>query len=525
MISQRSIKLGLLPALMHVLIVGHAFGAPLTQAQQAALIQRFAPLIKTSFDDGSYESLGPANWDWFASRSTLVWKYNSHACVPYGESPNSTTQGTEDFWPDGDVVVDFEDPKNAGLSPISNILSQACADLRTVGSCPHEANTFPDPRYALHMDHGEDHAGEAWTDVIHQGHGIYAHLEQVPGSSIVNIEYTIVWAYNGVFCDYHEGDITSVVVDYDSNADLLVRAMYSVHGYGVQEFDVSHAADSTNAFVSGQAAVDGTGGTYLAVKLNFPKSAVYSKGGTHFGPSDPYLYLIQDPVTHRYEHVAVFAEHGGHELWPNTSGSVTDATKHTGDGLSFIPEKVQSLGSVAAPAPDSLPLVYLNGFFGSDPASLALHRTWFWPMGRKSNPYAIPEPRFSDGDLYDSTTSIGWPPNPYALGVYSVVYVSNDPCWGGALGGEMFFTNGATQFDGTQAKPFPNPDIADSFVTPGGTIMIQKGVYATVTIAPVSTVKYTRGLVLNRPAILKAIGGAVVLGGKMLNNSPSCSTP
>jgi hypothetical protein len=475
---------------------------PLTSDQQQALALRFAPLIKTTLDGERHiEPYAPNNWDWFASRSTLVDDYKSHTCA--------AGQGTDDDWPDGTPLIDFGAP-NATANVNKDLLTQTCADIR-VSSCFTPAGSRPG--YALHMDNPPDHAGESWSAVIDQGHGIYAHIEEVPGGSIVNIEYTIVWAYNGAPCDHHEADITTVVVDYDMQNDALVRISYSVHGYALEEFDVSHPSQ-LNLFYLHALDRFQFDSDYLAAQVAFVPPHIHQKGGTYYNPSAPYLYLVRDATSHRFEHPVVFAEYGGHELWPNNmNGSVTDANAHTGDGIQFIPATVQVLGTVANPVEASSPLVYLNGLFGSDSAALALHNSWFWPAGRPSYIPQTPhtsQNRFTDGDPYSTTVGLGWPPAPAQAP--QTVYVSADTAYGFAWYGRTMLDNLST-FDGSQAHPFPEPDLADTFVAPGGTIQVKAGAYKGWFIPNDPNGNTGAAFTFTRACTINAVGGPVTLGG------------
>src|SRR5262249_10239495 len=89
--------------------------------------------------------------------------------------------------------------------------------------------------YALYLKSAADRNGEDWSAIIQNGDGLYAHVQEIGDANgndtnLVNIEYSILWAYNDGVCSQHHGDITSVVLVYDRAADRVTRMTYSIHG-------------------------------------------------------------------------------------------------------------------------------------------------------------------------------------------------------------------------------------------------------------------------------------------------------
>jgi hypothetical protein len=135
-------------------------------------------------------------------------------------------------------------------------------------------------------------------------------------------------------------------------------------------------------------------------------------------------------------------------------------SSHDGDGVSFLPESVQFLGTVAEPNPEHLPFLHYNGKFGTDVGMMIFHRPWFWPGG--SDPYKIDPMRFIDRDPYRQNGLLPWPPLHEYVGAPVTVYAD--------------FRAGVS-FDGSLAAPFPDPITANSFVPRGGIISVAAGTY------------------------------------------------
>ena len=101
------------------------------------------------------------------------------------------------------------------------------------------SNGAVDVGYALHVNDLASQAGEDWSAVVYDGHGIYAHVEEVTNTQIINIEYTVLWPFNAATCDFHSGDMTTLVVEYDKGCDLLTRVTYNAHGCVIESFGLA----------------------------------------------------------------------------------------------------------------------------------------------------------------------------------------------------------------------------------------------------------------------------------------------
>jgi hypothetical protein len=267
------------------------------------------------------------------------------------------------------------------------------ADVRNINFRPSVAGANITPRAAANQ-------GEPWDRVM-LGLGFYAHVTEID-DRLVNIEYWSLFAFNkstALSSLNHSGDITAFQVVYDRLQDKLVRIAFGIHGSVIEAFDLERASiqarvlagkDPTNnsVFVSADQYI-----VPLSDKFQDASVSLFT-----YWPSDPIVYLVRDPQTGRAEHPAVFVEWGAHEPWPNPTGSVTFAPKHTGDGVSFLP------GSVHLFAPQDDPFRYFGGQFG-DPVGLLRHRFWLPETG-----IYIPEDLRNDRDPYTSLGSLSWPP-------------------------------------------------------------------------------------------------------------------
>jgi hypothetical protein len=299
----------------------------------------------------------------------------------------------------------------------------------------------------------------------------------------------------------HNGDITTITVVYDRGADLLTRVTYSIHGVALEGFRLASPESISFRLLRGK----DQNNAYLAIAvvvLSLSDADQYQQGD-HHSPSDSYVYLARDPVSLHYEHPVVFAEYGAHELWPNSSGSVTTAPAHNGDGFSFLPDTVQILGTLDQPNAGYEPFLYYNGKFGTDPQAIILHRTWFWPDGRGRTkgrdqnhpaviPTDVPGSRFTDQDPYVSNGGLDWPPRLENANGPVTVYVDHVAVYSNYVTG--------TTFNGSASSPFPDPMTANSFVRKGGVVAVAAGTYP-------------GGAVLSRGCKLVSRGGTVTIGG------------
>jgi len=430
------------------------------------LAQRFRPYIKMSKGRGSGEPYHPANWQWLVSQSSLK-------------------QGNTTWVNPGQWSSDYHELLDHG----GNIMTNPNASGLELG--------IPSNIYG----------GEAWSDVIHQGHGLYAHVEHV-SPTLVNIEYDFVYANNeppGVPSQQHSGDLATMVVEYDTVAQLVSRVVYNAHGC-LMELDQTAAGQTASyAVVAGSDENEKAMETQVA-QINATTANDHKNPCTlaYTAASDSHLYLAADPNTHVYQHPAVYIEVGDHELWPNASGYLSFEGGHDGTDVSFVPDKVQMLGNVDIPAPGQASFVRYNGKVGSDPAAVALHKTWCWiassqdrdsgPPCQATPPFGMAASRFSDMDPYRAIGSQAWPPTAYEGGQPDVYVAPNNPGVSGV---------------GSQSKPILDFRLAYSIVPANHTMHVQAGLYG-------------GNIVLNRPMTIVAEGGAASIGGA-IGSSPAGS--
>jgi hypothetical protein len=286
----------------------------------------------------------------------------------------------------------------------------------------------------------------------------------------VNIDYTIVWALNrdeGRF-NVHDGDLTSMVVLYDPTIDRVVRLTYSMHGCLLAAYQFVSGQKVTMTFIDGKN-INLASTSELVTKVDIGDA---QEGDDHSGSlcsgwysPEQHVFFSSDPKSHLFEHPAVFAENGTHELWPNASGFVSLGGGHAGDSVSYLPQRVEVLGSFAEPTKVDAPFVHYNGTFGSDPASLVLHRTWCWPDTCDQNNANIPDTeahtRFSDMNPYrEHLGHLVWPPT-----------VDESP--------KNVFVAAADTKEGTGSinSPFLGLNAALSFTPAGSTLNLRSGHY------------------------------------------------
>jgi len=422
--------------------------AQLTALEQQALAQRFRPYFKTSLEDGQAEPVRPCNWQWFVSRCHLK--------------------------KDDEIVLTDQ---QLAANP-KRLIEPSDADIRK--------SPLTSPGYILELSNFAYSSGEPWDRVIHEGHGIYAHVEEID-QNLVNIEYSVLWPYNQtttILGGDHYGDLTTMTVIYDRGCDMLVRVSYVTHGAVIQTFRITHPSRIQFVALKGLD-VNGNQTTVEAAQLGISDADQRQEGPFWHSPCDlPTVYLAKDPVSSRYEHPVVYVEWGAHEFWPAPCGSATTAPKHDGDGLSFLPDVVQVLGTLDAPEPDHLPFIYYNGKLGDDPQALLLHRTLYWPEGRDLNRYGIPEDRFSDRSPYEPHDQVAWPPTHDCAGGNLFVYVDRR---------NTGLINGSSQY------PFRTVAQALAFVPFGGSIVIASGFYP-------------ENLIISRPSKLFSGADTVIIG-------------
>ena len=356
--------------------------------------------------------------------------------------------------------------------------------------------------------------------MLSSGDGFYAHVEQIKDLSgnplpLYNIEYTIFWAYNSSDCDNHNGDITTMVVVYDKRIAQITRVAYSVHGYAIEQFNIAKAMQYDSYALLWQ---DATGAVQSVPSISFEigKDREYQQGGEHHSPGTPLVYFVPDPDTGLYEHPVEMAEVGGHEMWPNTTGSVTASSAHFAEGLSFLtPKAVVTQAANGATSPSGMrmlqndtfndpnaPFLYFSGLMGTDPNPPMRHRTWYWPEGRVGkkpamtplNRFKLPDSMFTDPELYDpyvplttDTATFDWPPDSDYAGEAPYVMVSSQvlplPMTSQPAGrsGVKSSLNAKVQMPpakmNVDSAPFADVLMALSVTPCGGVIKLEPGTY------------------------------------------------
>jgi hypothetical protein len=149
------------------------------------------------------------------------------------------------------------------------------------------------------------------TGNIHQGHGVYAHVEHVPDSPFVNIEYTIYYAYNEGG-DTHDGDIVTVQVVYDSSADLLERVGYSDHGCYLQVYELDQNLKKSYETLNGTAEDETTPQQLEVARIDISNRGTINSGCVPT-KGDATIFFARDPINNRFEHLVVYFERPSRE--------------------------------------------------------------------------------------------------------------------------------------------------------------------------------------------------------------------
>jgi hypothetical protein len=215
--------------------------------------------------------------------------------------------------------------------------------------------------------------------------------------------------------------------------------------------------------------------------------------------SDAHVFLVADPQSGKFEHPVVFVENGTHESWPGESGYMTTAGSHNGKGPSWLPKGLTLLARYDSDPNANTPFLHFNGAFGSDGASLVLHRTWCWPTDPSGHyapcshfyapllPHAVSIPdevdhvpgnRFSDNKPYEKIGGLVWP---------QVVDVPTS--------GDVFAVSAAQAGNGQEAHPFGGVDVALSAMPAGWTLHLQAGAYPAETLTKPVTILGWNGAV------------------------------
>jgi hypothetical protein len=343
------------------------------------LAQRFRPYYKYSVEPlHGQEQVRPISWQSFVHNSEL--------------------------WLDGKRLLAHDQMQGNGTQILGLVNSvsagQVQSDVR-----PSRLKTHP---YSLHIAESA-RPGDPWDQIINQGAGLYVQVEEA-GNNIVVLTYWSLYAYNsgtgGPAFD-HDGDLAAVSLVYDRTRDMLIRANFVMHGAVLEQYDLQGPASVQNATLTG-INPNGTPTSVNAHVLNIAPDRRYQNGPSWHSPSRPSdVYLVADPTSGKFEHLAVFVEWGTHEGWPNTNGSVTAAPQHNGKGVSFLPAFVRFVGSVTTRGGAEDPFFFFNGVWG-DPPGPIFHPISFNPSG-PNDPIFIPQSARTDRDPYTNQT-MSWPP-------------------------------------------------------------------------------------------------------------------
>jgi hypothetical protein len=366
----------LLSALVAALAVTASYsGTPVPCGQDdASLIQRFAPMIKSS----KSEQYIPLSWQRFAQYSYL--KNGGQKIGLTGNFIQLVTTSIKDK--QGDTFT--------------SDLDAWAGDSGLVFATP----TGFDEYYA--NNNGVVHYGSTWPLAV-AGEGVYAHVEgaaAADGHTLKNIEYIILWPYNKgpqILSKSlnHYGDITYLIVLYDPTSDKVIRVTFPAHGCILQALQTTYGQSTTLSLLAGadqnlnsnhqEAVQQDIDDANWGFKVDNLWDCIVLGSAS---ASDKHLFWVPDPSTGLYEHPAVYEEQGTHESWPNQSGSLSAAGAHDGQFVSYIPTQITNLGSYANPTtcdtskdPNdcSYNVLHYNGKIGSDPQTFVRHREWCWP--------------------------------------------------------------------------------------------------------------------------------------------------
>lgn len=351
--------------ILALLILPQAARGVVTNGEQLA--ERFRPYYKFSIEDGS-EPCRPCSWQWFVAHSELF----------YGDTRLASS---------AELATNY-----------NKLLTYPDADVRTASKRECILTLRPAE---------SSWGGEPWENVISNGAGLYVQCEDA-GNEFVVLTYWTLFAYNKTtVTGDHEGDIIAVAVVYDRKRDQLARASYGMHGKVLASFDLVPAKNEQIVELKGRDPDDKA----VSVRAKRIQTARdYQNGPWWYTPSDPEVYLVEDPVSGRWEHLAIFCEWGSHEPWPNSTGNAMLTPKHNGDGVSFLPKRVRYLGSFEYPNSTEAPFVFFNGQWGNVPKGIIFHQSCFYPETRAHNHFKIPERSFVDRDFFDPGT-LPWPPS------------------------------------------------------------------------------------------------------------------
>jgi len=216
----------------------------------------------------------------------------------------------------------------------------------------------------------------------------------------IKIEYYQLFGLNNTHeagIANHEGDLSIITVVYDSDQDAAVGISNWVHGIEIR-YDLTDPGSSCQ-IAGGQKICKGTNSGYQNLNLislgevgggkigaikNLPQIAQAQNNLVYFNP-DPSKAGSTNPKD--YEHPNAFVELGSHEFWPTQNWGVTGAPAHWGDDTehTYLPQNIPNLGEIEHPAGDAgKVMVNYLGYFGategnndSSPGA-SLHTTWNW---------------------------------------------------------------------------------------------------------------------------------------------------
>lgn len=352
------------------------------------LAQRFRPYYK--FTDG--EDFHPCSWQFFLSRSDLIWE---------GGFPIVVVKNTN-----------FAS-KTIAKNPQVLLKSFKNADIRT------SANAVPSLR--LRFD-SKYYPGLPWSAVM-RGNGLYAQVEHADNRTVV-ITYWTLFARNevdtGAFIGgtilggnpSHQGDLIAVNLVYDIPSDSLTRASFVAHGDSINSFNLANPAAETLVTLRGRRPNYNDIVDVAAKKIDIEKKNCYqtgpNRGWENYKPAARSVYFVQKEKGEPFEHIAIYLERNSHEPWPNQFGSYPFVPEHDGNGTSFLPSNVHFIGSISSAVPDRESLFYFNGKWG-DPLSIAFHKTCFYKNGWNNGHFKIPKKSFIDLDPFHEGP-LSWPP-------------------------------------------------------------------------------------------------------------------
>jgi hypothetical protein len=380
------------------------FGQAVVTRSDDELIQRFRPFMKTSMgrpgEQPGDESIRPAKWQTIVGASTRV------QGVPNGQGVAGPGTWTTPLFPEL-------------TAPFRNYSGDLTVDPANTGQ-----NMLKIPKS---IDNGED-----WQSVA-LGDGIYGHVQRIDKTTLLNIDYWITWPLNQdeVQFNVHEGDITSLVVLYDTASDQIVRITYPAHGCLLAAYQLVPGQTVNAATLSGKDPnLNAIQTSAVQVNIDDANAGTDRDRGLCGGAlaPDQYVFLVPDPVSNLFEHPAIYAERGTHESFPNPAGFIALGGGHNGDSVSYLPQAVDNLGTFDSPSAADINFLHFNGLFGSDwpegklpdsPKPIVEHREWCWPRpltGPESagpnmcdaSPTGIPEVDLSPYE--PKLDKLTWPP-------------------------------------------------------------------------------------------------------------------